>query len=102
MTDRMTYLVQERDGTWRERDEKDTTWEATITDLFNGQFDQPHRVVEFNTAEGTSRDVSEDFARAIDRNAHFHGKQLSHGVRTFIHENAPDLMVADFNMQAAE
>ena len=102
MTDTMRYKIQDFNGTWLQREDRDTSREATLCDLYDGQIERPLRVIEFNWVEGTCRDVSEDFARAIDRNAHFHGKQLSHGVRTFIHENAPDLMLADFNMQAAE
>jgi hypothetical protein len=44
---------------WRETDVEDTDFETVITDLLDGQFSNPVRVVAFNTAEGWSRDVSE-------------------------------------------
>jgi hypothetical protein len=47
---------------WREMDEERTDRETVITDLMDGQFSNPVRVVAFNTAEGWSRDVSEDIA----------------------------------------
>jgi hypothetical protein len=39
--------------------------ETTIADLISGQYDNPVRVVAFNTAERWSDDVSEDIAREI-------------------------------------
>ena len=41
--------------------------ESVISDLMSGQYDNPVRVVAFNTAEGWSEDVSEDVAREIMR-----------------------------------
>ncbi|HEY6861963.1 MAG TPA: hypothetical protein VI358_19525 [Pseudolabrys sp.] len=40
--------------------------EATIIDnILSGQYSRPPRVVAFNTAEGWSRDVTEDIAAAV-------------------------------------
>ena len=36
---------------WRETDEADTDFEALIRDLLEGQYNNPVRVVAFNTAE---------------------------------------------------
>jgi hypothetical protein len=52
---------------WRETDVKDTDLEAVITDLLEGQYRSPVRVVGFNTAQGWARDVSEDVADEIRR-----------------------------------
>jgi hypothetical protein len=41
--------------------------ETTISDLISGQYDNPARVVAFNTAERWSEDVSEEIAREIMR-----------------------------------
>ena len=47
---------------WPEADEERTDRETVIIDLMDGQFSNPVRVVAFNTAEGWSRDVSEEIA----------------------------------------
>jgi len=50
---------------WRETDVERTDFETVITDLLHGKYSNPVRVVAFNTAEGWSRDVSEDVAREL-------------------------------------
>jgi hypothetical protein len=45
-----------------EADEERTDRETGITDLMDGQFDNPIRVISFNTAERWSRDVSREIA----------------------------------------
>jgi hypothetical protein len=64
------YLVLDDFGecvgrAWREADEADTDKETVITDLLDGQYSDPIRIVAFNTAKGWSRDVSEEIADAI-------------------------------------
>ena len=61
------YLVLDQLGqrlgrAWRETDEEDTDFETLIRHLLEGQYSNPVRVVAFNTAEGWSRDVSDDVA----------------------------------------
>jgi hypothetical protein len=61
------YLVLDDFGAalgraWRETDEADTDRATIIEDLIRGQYRAPARVVAFNTAEGWSRDVSEEIA----------------------------------------
>jgi hypothetical protein len=49
-----------------ERSLADTTSRTeTIHDILTGQVEDVQRVIEFNPAEGTARDVSEDIAREI-------------------------------------
>ncbi len=65
--DRDIYLVLDDLGgrlghAWREADEDRTDREIVITDLMTGQYSNPVRVVAFNTAEGWSRDVTNDIA----------------------------------------
>jgi len=50
---------------YRESAEEDVTLESVIDDLLTGQFNNPVRVVAFNTSEGWSRDVSDDVAREV-------------------------------------
>jgi len=47
---------------WPEADEQRTDRERVIKDLLEGQYSDPVRIVAFNTAEGWSRDVSEEIA----------------------------------------
>jgi len=47
---------------WCETDEEDTDYRTLIRHLLEGQYSNPVRVVGFNTAEGWSRDVSDDVA----------------------------------------
>ena len=47
---------------WRETDEAEIDRETVIVSLLDGQYANPVRVIAFNTAEGWSRDVSEDIA----------------------------------------
>jgi hypothetical protein len=60
------YLVLDDFGkigrSWRELDEEQTDRATIIADLMRGEFNSPVRVVAFNTAEGWSRDVSEEIA----------------------------------------
>jgi hypothetical protein len=76
--DQDVYLLLDQFGrqlgrAWRETDEADTDFETLIRHLLEGQYSNPVRVVAFNTAQGWSRDVSDDVAdelrqRCADRN----------------------------------
>lgn len=67
--DETVYLVLDNFGhlglSWRETDVNATDLEAVITDLLEGQYNNPVRVIGFNTAEGWACDVSEDVADEI-------------------------------------
>jgi len=73
-TDRDIYLVLDHLGilgrVWRETYEMDANRETLIEDLLDGQYEEPIRIVAFNTAEGWSRDVTEEIElrkRCADR-----------------------------------
>ena len=70
-TDQTVYIVLCDFGplgqAYFETDPERADLETTITDLLSGQYDNPVRVVAFNTAEGWSQDVSEEVAREIMR-----------------------------------
>jgi hypothetical protein len=66
------YLVLDDFGgrlgrAWPEADEERTDREIVITDLMTGQYSNPVRVVAFNTAEGWSRDMSDEIADELMR-----------------------------------
>ena len=71
---REVYLVLDDFGgrlgrarAWPETDEERADREIVITDLMTGQYSNPVRVVAFNTAEGWSRDMSEEIADELMR-----------------------------------
>ena len=90
--DQDIYLVMDDFGgrlglAWRETDPDSTDFEIVIRDLLDGQYSNPVRVVGFNTAEGWSRDVSEDVA--VDAtlrcaNCHLTSKSLWNGSRSAV------------------
>ena len=70
--DREVYLVLDDFGgrigqTWRETGVENANLETVLTDLLDGQYGNPVRVIGFNAAEGWSRDVSEDVAYELSR-----------------------------------
>jgi hypothetical protein len=66
-----TYLVLDDFGSlgrsWRETDEAGTGRTTLIRNLLDGQYENPVRIVAFNTAEGWSRDVTVDIADELRR-----------------------------------
>jgi hypothetical protein len=89
--DRDVYLVLEDFGplgrAWRETDDSETDRATLIRDMLEGQYENPIRIVAFNTAEGWSRDVTEDVANELqdvcpDR------EELSASIEEFIQEHA--------------
>lgn len=67
-----TYIVLDDFGgrigrAWRETDEEATDRETLIGDLLAGEFNNPVRIVSFNTVEGWSRDVTVDIADELRR-----------------------------------
>src|SRR6266550_2099045 len=70
--DQDVYLVLDDFGgrigqAWRETDVESARLETVIADLLDRQYSNPVRVIAFNTAEGWSRDVSEDVAHELRR-----------------------------------
>jgi hypothetical protein len=67
--DEAVYIVLDDFGefgtAYRETDPNKSDEKTVIADMVSGQFENPQRVVAFNTAEGWARDVSEDIARLL-------------------------------------
>ena len=65
-THRDVFLVLDgfghRGRAWREADEAGRDRETLIRDLIEDQYENPVRIVAFNTAEGWCRDVTVDIA----------------------------------------
>src|SRR4051812_4540884 len=81
-----TYLVLDEINKIRvyretiEEQDKDTV----IRDISHGQYFNPVRVVAINIAEGWSRDVTGDIARAMLDLAHRKAEPLSKSARAFV------------------
>jgi len=52
---------------WRETDAGAADRETLISNLLSGEYNEPIRIVAFNTAEGWSRDVTVDIADELRR-----------------------------------
>jgi hypothetical protein len=69
--ERDTYIVLDDFGrlgrAWRETDEAGTSRATLVRNLLEGQYENPVRVVAFNTVEGWSRDVTVDIADELRR-----------------------------------
>ena len=68
---RDVYIVLDDFGSlgraWRETDESGANRTALVRNLLDGQYENPVRIVAFNTSEGWSRDVTVDIADKLRR-----------------------------------
>ena len=93
--DQTVYLVVDRFGglgtAYRETDIERTDLETVITDLISGQFNDPVRVVAFNTLEYWAQDVSRDVALEIQSRCDIDGHDVPDTLRDFVDSYAgPD------------
>jgi hypothetical protein len=81
------YLVLDDFGpvgrSYREVDESAADKETLIRNLLAGEYERPVRIVAFNTAEGWSRDVSDEIAREVCQRASAEGCELPFGSKAF-------------------
>jgi hypothetical protein len=89
--DQTVYLVVDRFGGLgsiaRETQVERTDLESIIADLLAGQFNDPIRVVAFNTLEHWSEDVSADIVREILTRCDIEGEGLPDHLREFVEGN---------------
>jgi hypothetical protein len=82
------YLVAEDFGklgrAWREADYEATDLETVIQDLLSGQYNNPIRVVAFNTEERWSEDVSEDVAYELRRRCDLQARDVPSSIQDFV------------------
>ena len=69
---------------YRETAEEGADRESLIRDLMDGQYNNPVRIVCFNTAQGTSRDATLEIAQEIQDRVSRKGEEISPGLRDFI------------------
>jgi hypothetical protein len=90
--DQTVYLVvddfRQQGRVFRETEVQRTDLETVIADLVSGQYNDPIRVVAFNTAERWAEDVSEDVAREIRRRADLANEDLSSAVESFVERHS--------------
>ena len=86
--DQTVYLVAEDFGklgrAWREADYEATDLETVVQDLLSGQYNNPVRVIAFNTAERWSEDVSEDVARELRRRCDLQASDVPSSIQDFV------------------
>jgi hypothetical protein len=90
--DHTVYLVVDSFGlsgtVYRETEVERTDLEAIIADLRSGQFNDPVRVVAFNTLEHWSEDVSADVAAEIQTRCDIDGEPVPEHVKDFVERHA--------------
>jgi hypothetical protein len=86
--DQTAYLVVDRlgrlGGVEREIELERTDIETVIADLVAGQFNDPVRVIAFNTLEHWSQDVSEDIALEIQSRCDIEGAAVPEHIQDFV------------------
>src|SRR4051812_37570303 len=86
--DQTVYLVLDDFGrhgrAWRETDDETTDLETVITDMLSGQYNDPVRIVAFNSAEGWSRDISEDIADEVRRRCNMQMTEVPDNLQSFM------------------
>ena len=68
---------------YRETDEEQSDLENVINNMLHGEYNNPKRVVAFNTAEKWSSDVSEDVAWEVLKRVSSQGLALPPSTRSF-------------------
>ncbi len=86
--DQTVYLVIDRFGglgsVYRETEVERTDLETIIADLMSAQFNDPIRVVAFNTLEHWAEDVSEDMAIEIQTRCDIRGDRVPEHIQDFV------------------
>jgi hypothetical protein len=86
--DQTMYLVADklcdRGGVYREIEVERTDLETVITDLMSGQFNDPIRVLAFNTLEHWSKDISEEVASEIQTCCDINGDEVPEHLQEFV------------------
>ena len=76
--------VSARDCAYRETEVERTDFEAIIADFLTGQFNDPIRVIAFNTLQHWSDDVSEAVATEIQTRCDIEGVSMPEHVSDFV------------------
>jgi hypothetical protein len=86
--DQTVYVVVDSFGAngtvYRETEVERSDLETIIDDLLTGQFNDPLRVVAFNTLEHWSKEVTKDVAAEIQSRCDMDGVEVPEHVRDFV------------------
>jgi hypothetical protein len=86
--DQNVYIVLDDFGrlgrSYRETDVETADLETVIVDLLGGQYNDPVRVVGFNTFEGWSQDVSADVAHELRRRCDLQMRDVPSSIQDFV------------------
>ena len=85
--DQTVYLVVDRfssGSVYRETEIERTDFENIVTDFITGQFNDPVRVVAFNTLEHWADDVSKDVAEEIQARCDIAGEPVPEHIQDFV------------------
>ena len=86
--DQTVYLLVDDFGrhgcAWRETAVEETDLKTIIMGMLDGEYSNPVRVVGFNTAEGWSRDVSEDVAHELRHRCDLQGTDVPAHLEGFL------------------
>ena len=86
--DQTVYLIAEDFGrigrAWREADYEATDLKSVIQRLLSGQYNNPIRVVAFNTDERWSEDVSEDVAHELRQRCDLQASDVPSSIQDFV------------------
>ena len=89
--DQTAYLVVDRfssGSVYRETEVERADLDTIIDDFLTGQFNDPVRVVAFNTLEHWANDVSRDVAQIIQTRCDIAGDPVPEHVRDFVESYA--------------
>jgi len=86
--DKTVYIVEDDFGKlgriYRETEANDAGAETIIADLLSGRYNNPIRIVAFNTLENWSQDASRDIAHEIQQLCDIHGQDVPEHIRDFV------------------
>jgi hypothetical protein len=86
--DQTVYVVVDSFGAngtvYRETEVERSDLETIIDDLLTGQFNDPLRVVAFNTLEHWSKEVTKDVAAEIQSRCDMDGVEVPEHIRDFV------------------
>jgi hypothetical protein len=86
--DQTVYLVIDTGTRGNEIEIERADLESVISDLISGRFNDPIRVVAFNTLEHWARDVSADIASEIQARFDIDRDELPEHIRDFVVANS--------------
>jgi hypothetical protein len=86
--DQAVYLIVDRldeiGSACRETETERSDLETVIADLMSGQFNDPVRVVAFNTLEHWLQNISEEIAREIQTRCDIEGEDIPEPIQDFV------------------